>query len=669
MASISSPGVGSNLDVNGIVSQLMAVERQPLKQLDRKEASFQAQLSAFGTIKGALTTFQTSLQNLKDVGRFQAFKATIGDSTLATVSAANTAATGNHSLEVSKLASSQKLVASGVASATTSIGNGTLTIEFGTISGGTFNATTGKYAGASFTADGAGAKTITIGATNNTLNGIRDAINAAKIGVTATIVNDGSGTPHRLSLAVNDTGAAKSMRIAATGDAALSNLIAHDPAATQNLAETATANNAEFKLDGVAITKRSNTVTDALEGVTINLLKTNVGAATQLSVVRDTGTAKSAAESLVKAYNELNNTLKGLGAFNAASRQGSVLQGDVTLITLQARIRATLTDALKGAAGSYGNLSQVGISFNKEGALALDSAKFQAALEAAPNDIAPLFAAVGRATDGAIRYDSATAATSPGSYAVNVTRLASQGTQVGSAAANLTISAGVNDAFTVTVDGKSATITLAAKTYASAAELALEVQSKINGASAISAEGNSVTVSESGGILSLTSARYGSTSGVQISSGNAMAGLLGATPTTTAGQDVAGTINGVTATGSGRFLSDLGGGASSGLKLEVTGGALGDRGLVKFSRGYAAQLDALVADFLDPKGAIAARTDGINATIKSIDTRREDMQRRLVDVETRIRAQFTALDTLVAKMNTTSQFLTQQLQRLDASTK
>jgi flagellar hook-associated protein 2 len=235
---------------------------------------------------------------------------------------------------------------------------------------------------------------------------------------------------------------------------------------------------------------------------------------------------------------------------------------------------------------------------------------------------------------------------------------------VGSAAAALTITAGVNDSFTVNVDGASAVITLAAGTYANAADLAREVQSKVNGASAISGAGNTVTVTESGGILTLTSERYGSTSSVQISSGNALADLLGGTPVTTAGVDVEGTINGTAGSGSGQFLSDLGGGASSGLKIEVTGGALGDRGTINFSRGYAVQLDKLVTDFLGTRGAITARTDGINASIKSLDQRRQQMQERLVGVETRIRAQFTALDTLIARMNTTSQFLTQQLATL-----
>jgi len=666
---ISSPGIGSNLDVNSIVSQLMALERRPLSSLDSKEARFQAQLSAFGTLKGAVSSFQTAVRELNNTDRFQAYKASIANTAVATVSAANSAAAGNYALEVTQLAQAQKLVATGQASATAAIGSGTISFEFGTISGGTFNAGTGQYSGASFAADGAGAKTVTIGATTNTLSGIRDAINAAKIGVTASIVNDGSGTPYRLALSVTDTGAARSLRISATGDAALANLVAHDPAGTQNLAETVTARNAEFKIDGVAITKPKNSVTDAIEGVTLNLQGTNAGSPTAVTVVRDSGTIKSSVDALVKAYNDLNTTIRNLSSFNAATSQGTLLQGDITLITLQSRIRAALSNALTGISGSYNNLSQIGVTFQKEGTLTLDATRFQAALEAAPNDIAALFAATGRTTDAAIGYVSATDATKAGKYDISVTQLATQGTQTGSAAAGLTITAGVNDSFTANVDGASAVITLTAGTYASAAELALQVQAKINGAAAIAAEGASVAVGESGGILTLTSARYGSASSVQISSGNALETLLGTTPAATAGVDVAGTFNGVAVSGSGRFLTDISSAASSGLKIEVTGGALGTRGSVSFSRGYAATLDRLVESFLGSAGAIAARTDGITASIKSIDQRRQEMERRLVDVETRIRAQFTALDTLLGKMNTTSTFLTQQLAKLDAETK
>ena len=666
---ISAPGIGSNLDVNNIVSQLMALERRPLQALDRKEATFQAQLSAFGTLKSALSSFQSALAGLNDGAKFQAYKATIADTGIASVTAAKTAVPGSYALEVTQLAQAQKLVATGQAAATTAIGAGTLTFEFGTIAGGTFDAQTGKYTGATFAAGSAGAKTVTIGAANNTLAGIRDAINAAKIGVSASIINDGSGTPYRLALSVNDPGEAKSLKISVAGDAALSSLLAHDPAATQQLAETASARNAQLQIDGVAITKTTNTVSDAIEGVTLNLLKSNAGSTTTVSVVRDSGTIKGAVEALVKAYNEINSTLKNLSAYDAATKQSAILQGDFTVISLQSSIRSALTSALTSTGGAYTNLSQIGVAFQKDGALALDAAKFQTALDNAPNDIAALFAAIGKATDAAVSYVSATDKTKAGTYALTVTQLATQGSQAGSAAANLTITAGVNDTFTVLVDGESASVTLAAGIYASASDLAREVQSKINGASAISAAGASVAVSESGGVLTLTSARYGSESGVQITSGNALAGLLGATPSATAGLDVQGTINGVAASGSGRFLSDVSSSGSAGLKIEVTGGALGARGSIHYSRGYAATLDKLVQSFLASDGAISGRRNGIDESIKSIGKRREEMERRLVDVETRLRAQFTALDTLLGKMSATSTFLTQQLAKLDAQTK
>src|SRR5690606_30291487 len=127
-------------------------------------------------------------------------------------------------------------------------------------------------------------------------------------------------------------------------------------------------------------------------------------------------------------------------------------------------------------------------------------------------------------------------------------------------------------------------------------------------------------------VLTLTSARYGSASSVQISSGTALSDLLGAAPVTTAGLDVEGTINGVAASGSGRVLTDLTSGGSSGLKVEVTGGALGPRGSVYFSRGYADTLDKLVESFIGSDGAIAARTNGINASIETIEDRRIEME-------------------------------------------
>lgn len=661
---LSSPGIGSNLDVNGIVSKLMDVERQPLAKLDQREAAYQAQISAYGSLKGALSSFQTSLQGLKTPSRFQALTASTSDGTVASASASSAATPGSYSLEVSKLAQPQKLAAAGQTSTAAAIGNGTLTFDFGTISGGTLDPATGKYTGASFTSNGAGVKTVVIDASNNSLAGIRDAINAAKIGVTAAIVNDGSSTPYRLVLSPDNPGKANSLKISASGDAALSSLVAQDPAGVQNLSETVTAQNAEFKVDGVVVSKSSNTVTDAIPGVTLNLLKTNAGSPSSITVARDTAGVKSAVEGFVKAYNDLNKSLTDLSSYNSAAKQGAILQGDSTVRSLQAQLRGTLSSSLTGTGSSYTTLSQIGVSFQKDGTLAVDSAKLQTAIDNSFSDIAGLFAATGRASDSLVSYASATDKTLPGSYAVTVTQLASQGTAAAGAAAGLTITAGVNDTLDVTLDGVSSTVTLAPGTYATADALATEVQSRINGVQAFSGAGSSVAVTQAGGALTLTSSRYGSASNVSITGGNGQTSLGFASATNVAGADVAGTINGTAATGAGQYLTGATGNDAEGLKIQISGGAPGSRGTVSHSQGYAYQLSKLADSWLAADGPIFSRTEGIGRSIKDIGNQRDTLNRRLEETEKRYRAQFTSLDTMLSSMSQTSSFLEQQLANL-----
>lgn len=662
MVAISSPGLGSNLDVNSILRQLMAVESQPLTALDQKEAGYQAKLSAYGNVKSALATFQATVRGLSELSKFQTLKAAPADATIYTASAASTAVAGTYSVEVTKLAQSQKLAAAGQTSSTTSVGNGTLTFDFGTISGGTFNSTTGKYTGASFATNGSGVKTVTIDSTNNTLAGIRDAINSAKIGVTATIINDGGTSPYRLALTSNNIGSTNSMKISVSGDAALSTLLAHDPAATQNLAETVTAQNAEFKVDGVAVSKTSNTVSDVIQGVTLNLLKTNTGSVNTLTVTRDTASVKSSVDAFVKTYNDLNKTLSELSAYNATTKKAALLQGESAVRSIQAQIRNTLTASLTGVSGAYTSLTSIGVSFQKDGTLAVDSAKLQTAIDTNFNDIANVFAAVGKPTDSLVSYVSSTVKTQAGAYALTISQLATQGKATGSVVANTTITAASNDALNVTIDGVSATVTLAAGTY-TATTLAAEVQSKINGASAFSSLGIAIAVTQSGGVLTMTSNRYGTASIVDITGGNGATGLMG-TPAETAGVDVAGTINGLTGTGSGQYLTGVAGSVVEGLKLQIIGGATGSRGTVNYSQGYAYKLDKLAESLLGTSGPVASRTKSIDSSIEDVNDRREVLNRRLVETEKRYRAQFVALDGLISGLRATSDFLTQQLANL-----
>lgn len=665
---ITAPGVGSNLDVNGIVSQLMAVERQPLALLDRRESDYKAKLSAYGTLKGALSAFQTAMQGLADPAKFQAVKASAGDASILTATA-NTdgkSVPGSYSVEVQQLAQQQKVHSGGFAGTTSVVGSGTLTIQYGTYDSGsnTFTLNSAKSA-----------QTVTIDPSNNTLSGVRDAINAANIGVSATIINDGSS--NRLVLTSKDGGAANSVKITASDDdganldtAGLSQL-AFDPTAAvsagKNLTQAQAAQDAKLLIDGIAISKTSNTITDAIEGVTLNLLKSNAGSPTTLNVVRDTDGIKASVEAFVKSFNSVNQTLADLSTYNTAADRGGVLQGDSAALSIQRWLRATVSasvGSMGGTSGSFTSLSQIGVAFQKDGSLALDSTKLQTATDAGLDHIAGLFAARGMPTDSLVAYGGATDKTAAGNYAITVTQLATTGGLTGSQAAGLTITAGVNDQLTFTVDGVAVSITLAAATYGSADALAAEVQSRLNGADALVAAGSSVVVSQSAGVLGLASARYGSGSSIALSGGNGADNLLGASPAATVGVDAAGTINGVAAAGTGQTLTAAAGDAAEGLRLVINGGPLGARGSVNFSRGYADRLNKLAEDLLADDGIIATRVDGINASIKDIDRRQEDFIKRLDMTEARYRAQFTALDVMLSSLNQTSQFLQQQLAAL-----
>jgi len=656
---LSSPGIGSNLDVNSIVSQLMALERRPLTALDTKEARFQARLSAYGSLKGALSAFQSAAASLASPARFSAAKASIADASVLTASAVSTAVAGSHSIEVTALAQAHKLTSTPFTNTTSTVGSGTLTIQFG------------SYSGETFTANGdSPAATITINSSDNSLAAIRDAINQAKAGVTASLVNDGSG--YRLVMASDKTGLSNALRISITDDdgnhtntEGLSQLVhIGTTSGTKNMTQTVAAQNAALTVDGIAVSKASNTVTDVIQGVTLTILKTNAGSATTLSVAKDTAGIKSAVDGFAKAYNDLNKLLVDVSKYDPANKQASILTGDATVRSVQSRLRNLLNTSLTTAGGGLATLSDAGIGFQADGTLKVDATKLNAVLADPTKDLATLFAAVGKPSDSLVSFAGSTADTKNGSYAVSISQLAARGSAVGGVPAGLTIVSGSNDTLNLTVDGVAASIALSAGTY-TAATLAAELQSKINGATGYASAGIAVTVSQSGGVLTVASNRYGSASTVSLTGGNSLADMFG-TPVVTAGLDVAGSIGGSTAAGSGQKLTAASGDAN-GLALNVIGGNTGDRGSVQYARGFAYELDKLVGAMLENDGLVDSRMDGINASIKGISSRREALELRMVTIERRFRAQFTALDTLIASMTTTSNFLQQQLANLPKS--
>ncbi len=670
---LSSAGIGSNLDVDGIVSKLMSVERQPLTKLARTEASYQTKLSGFGTLKGALSAFQTAVRGLSDISKFQGLKAAAGDPAVATVSANATATPGTYALKVTQLAQSQKLVAAGMASEIAPVGKGVISFDFGSVTGGTLNAVTGKYDGSTFTSGGTGIKTVTIDATNDSLAGIRDAINKAGMGVSATIVNDGTGTPYRLALTSTATGAATSMKIsvadvnAPPGDG-LAQLLNHDPGtANQALSQKSAAQNAEFTVDGIAVSKPTNAVTDVIGGVTLNLLKVNTDP-TPVTITRDTAAVTTAVNDFVKAYNEISKNFVDATAYNASTKQAAILNGEASVRSMQGQVKAVLSNPVAGGASAFSRLSDIGVTVQKDGTLAADASKLGNAINNNFSSVAGLFASVGKSSDSLVSYKGFSSTTKPGAYALDVSKLATKGSTTGGVPAGLTIT-GANNTLDVMLNGISSTITLSSQTYATPAALAAEIQSKINGVTTFSAAGSAATVTDAGGVLSMTSNKYGSASNLSITGGTAQAYLgfdAPSTPAVLTGEDVAGTINGMAATGNGQVLTSSAGGDSAGLALTVAGGATGARGTINYSQGYAYQFEQLASSILGSTGSLQARTDGLSASIKGLTKTQQALTARLDIIEKRYRAQFSALDLTISKMNTTSQFLSQQLSNLSA---
>jgi len=404
MATITSAGIGSNLDVEGLVSQLMAFERQPLTKIAVKEASYQAKLSAFGTLKSSLTEFQTAARALSTPAQMSPLKSSVGDAAILSASGGAGAVAGTYDIEVKQLAQSQKLITTASFGATTDpVGTGKLTISFG------------SYAGNNFTADGGkAALDITIDSSNNTLAGMRDAINASNGGVTASIINDGKG--YHLSLTSKTTGAVSAMQISAApsaGAPATPTLAAFayggtDGSGGAGMRQTAAAQDALIVVDSVAISKPSNTITDAIQGVTLNLSKTTAdGVTTKLGLTRDTSSVQTAIEAFVKSYNTLSKSMAESTAFDVATGKGAVLNGDSTVRSIQTQLRGILGGVIPGAARGSSTLPDIGITTQRDGSLAIDSTKLSAALNDPTRDMSALFASSGTNKGFASQIDAA----------------------------------------------------------------------------------------------------------------------------------------------------------------------------------------------------------------------------------------------------------------------
>ncbi|HBD10781.1 MAG TPA: flagellar hook protein [Porticoccaceae bacterium] len=665
---ITASGLGSGLDIDGLVAQLVAAERTPAdNRLLKNEARLQAELSAFGSLKGALSTLQSSLSGLLSTNTFQARNAKVSNSDIFTATAGAEATVGSYDIEVTQLAKTHSL-ASGVYNAITDVvGEGEITFRFGTTD---YDAGSDTYNG--FVVNSAKTSaSITIDSGNNTLEGIRDAVNNAGIDVTAAIVNDGTG--YRLLFSSSDTGAENSLEISVveSGTAGLGQLAFN--ATETNLTQTVAAQDAQLTINGLAITSASNTVSGAIQDVNLTLQSVTTGTPVGLTIERDRAGVQDTITEFIDAYNSFVETINSLSSFNTDTLEAGILLGDFTLNSVTGKVRAALTGAVGGSAALQ-RLADIGITTETDGTLSLDNAILDGVFDKNFDDLVGLFASGATVTDSAISFVSSTEKTVPGDYAINVTQLATQGAYQGAgvlpdfSSASVTIDSN-NDTLSLKVDGvTSGVITLTAGSYTSGAALAAEVQARINADSALADAGVSVTVAYDSvnNRLEVNSASYGSGSTVEITQvdTNTAATLGLAVGAGIDGLNVAGTIGGVTAIGSGQTLTGALGSATEGLAISVTGGATGLRGSISFNDGVAGKLDELLDAFLGADSVLDLRTESLSDQIDDLADQREKLELRMESFESRTRAKFTALDVLLSQLLQTSDFLAQQLNTL-----
>ena len=513
MATISSLGIGSGLLTSELLEQLIDAERKPAEaRLDAEKALVDAKISAFGEVSSAVSNLSSSLKSLNSISAFNASNATSSNQDALSATASSVATAGNYSISVQSLAQQHTIASQSYASVNEAIGTGVLTFRFGTTDIDEFDTYQGFTVNPEKTS-----RNVIISSNNNTLAGMRDAINDAKMGVQATIVDDGSG--FRLLLTSQDAGADNSIELTGTGTAGMAAFNFNQ--GSQTAEQTQAAQDARFSVNGLQVSRESNLVVGVIPGVTLNLKETTNGPVS-LSISKDPAALIEKVQTFIGSYNQLKVLGDSLTEFSADSGQGSLLTGDATLRRMMSDINSALRSV--NSTLDIRSLSEIGITTNQFSnyQLQLDASVFTAAVADDPQAVTSLFAANGVSSDNQVTFVRAGSQTKAGQYDVEITRMATTGTYAGVSVASLgagnILIDSTNNSFTVRLNSSEVEIALTEATYATAEELAEEIQRQINSNADILSAEDTVTVSfnVAENRFDMSSNRYGAESVVQI---------------------------------------------------------------------------------------------------------------------------------------------------------
>jgi flagellar hook-associated protein 2 len=614
----SVTGLSSGLDTNKIVTQLMALEQAPLTRMQARVTAYQSQVSAWTAIRTKLSALQTAaaaLSNSSDIG---AMVSATTSSPAAVASVTGSPAVGAVSFTIDQLATVHQAAAASTFSSGTAL-----------VGAGTFSLTVGSTTTSLTTTSG------------TTLSQLAAQINASNAGVGAAVVGVDPSTS-RLVLTAKASGAAAAFTASGTqASLATFNLLQQGKDAIIKIGAT----------NGISLSRPSNQISDVISGLTISLTATTAAdAPVTVTVAQDPASVVKAVQGMVDAYNAAYSSLKQYTAYDATTKSAGLLLGDPAAGGMLGRLNQVLADQVKGLGGSYTSAGSIGISMQADGTFALDQSKLTGALAADPRAVTNLLARSGSAADTRIASVTGSDSTASGNYAVVVTRAAQAATVTG----GVFYSPVAPYSFTVSANGNTATVNVAAGADLATILAAVSDALKAAGLTQVSA-------SASGGAIQIQSSVYGSSTAFTVA-GDQSFGLNG----THAGVDVAGTIDGKAASGTGQFLSSSSG-ASTGLQVRVgatpadvsgAGGTL-SLGSASYSQGVAGRLSSFLGTATATTGTI---TDAAKAYSSQIDTVKKQMatlQLGLTQKERVLRQRFSAMETALVRLQSQGSFLSQ----------
>ena len=639
-------GLISGLDTNSILDQLAKVAQAPIRRLQSRQDQLKQQSVVWSQLQAGLLAFRASAVSLATLEAFRTQKASVNHADLAAAAASSSAQPGSYTFSVERLAQSHQIASQGYADIDhTEVGSGTISI------------TVGEGGATPIAVDG------------YTLAELRDAINSANAGVTAAIINDGSSSPYRLIITSKTSGLAGQMDVETSlgGGSAPS------------FAELQAAQDAEVILGtgagAITVTSSSNRVEGAIPGVTIDLLASDPGVPVTLTVSRDHSAVQQQVAGLVDAYNAVIDFLAEQLRYDPDTGASGTLFGDYRLELLQVDLGQAMTDEVLGITSGSRALSDIGIRMLSDGKLSLDTNALAAALADGLDDVAQVFAAIGKTTNPEVTYLTSSADTMPSGAAgweVDVTQAATRSRVTAGAAQGAPLDADE----TLTIRGRA--ISLAAGMTQAEVIAAINAHQSETGvaASATGADGTGT-----GTYLTLTRTAYGSTYHIEAvssrsnqSGSSSGIGSVSVTDDGAAGEaglgsgaiglEVQGTIGGEAATGSGRQLKGSAG-TSKGLAIMVAATAPGSYGKVTFTLGAAASASraaALATDATD--GTIGDAQKGISDEIGRLDQEIGQTQETIDAENARMKAAFTSMEQALARYQSISQYISGQVAQM-----